>query len=879
MKIHAVHDASRTPLRIWRALLHHHGHRRIYGMILLLISLFIAYGSGLLWVKKEKVIFLSLENREDFGAFILSGWHHLMQDKKASDRLPNRSQSSSATWAWSVQKRVSQEAPKKQTILLTQAEKNWQGRILSDYTSQEDQKEMKPSWFHAIVQSESQPLFKQGTFVLRSLNTPWQWQQPLIERWFISHGYAMPETNLFAVQSEQDIQIWRQTETQAVWLTRFLREQSVVAGEKSPLIGLKQVLSDQNRVAWDLTVISTATDAFTLPASLLKRWRAFIKGEVSAATLFEPQSLAYLYALAELIAHDYQAQGIVHKLYQTIALERLLFTFENSENQRLKVVGILNQPLTSSPVDGLRAFAYQGSPNKRVEDQLSDYLFADADFLSHYVQSLQKLAKTEDVFKTQEQILAWLEQTLSSEIRYQNASEPLNFIHSALQTLTERFRRNQHYVTRLLSPSKSLRGYLSVGHQSTIDLTVINTHRLPVEILGVRDSDGTVIDLERSQMLAGFQFPAGGEQNRKTFKRFKSQLKFSSSSDTALQVRYRFPGLAQQHQDLAVSWPWMPEKASLKDPVSYDDRSVMQLPSPFQVDQQKKQITIPAGLWPIRDWVVIPPGYHVVFAPGSQIDLQNKSAIISYSPIRAVGTQEKPIRLFSSDRTGQGLVLFSTSEISYLTHVHVSHLSYPKKDNWHLTGAVTFHEAPVEIRHSRFSHNRSEDALNIVRSSFLLTESQFSHILSDALDVDFGQGTVSKSRFHTVKNDGVDFSGSQVTLKQLAFDDIGDKAVSLGEASQAQAVGLKIDHARIGMAVKDSSRAKVTQLDIKNSQIAVAAFRKKSEFTGGHLTIEKMSLQQVEHPYFLEPGSHLMMQGEIQKPNQRNAREKLYPHL
>jgi len=84
---------------------------------------------------------------------------------------------------------------------------------------------------------------------------------------------------------------------------------------------------------------------------------------------------------------------------------------------------------------------------------------------------------------------------------------------------------------------------------------------------------------------------------------------------------------------------------------------------------------------------------------------------------------------------------------------------------WTLTGAVNFYESDVEITNTTFYRNQCEDALNIIRSDFILKNSIFDYIYSDAFDSDFSTGKVIDTKFTNTGNDAIDFSGSQILIQ------------------------------------------------------------------------------------------------------------------
>ncbi|SVD58828.1 uncharacterized protein METZ01_LOCUS411682, partial [marine metagenome] len=209
----------------------------------------------------------------------------------------------------------------------------------------------------------------------------------------------------------------------------------------------------------------------------------------------------------------------------------------------------------------------------------------------------------------------------------------------------------------------------------------------------------------------------------------------------------------------------------------------------LDIDLNNHLIIIKKGKWKLKQDLLIPRGFKVIFNSGVILDLINSSKILSYSPLEAMGTEELPIVITSSDGTGQGISVINAHEPSKFTHVIFKNLSSSSNGSWELTGSLNFYESPVEFYKCAFLDNKKgDDLLNIIRSKFVIGSSLFKRTFADALDVDFSSGEIVNTSFVRCgtlgKNgDGVDVSGSSIRVKSLIFDNIADKALSVGENS------------------------------------------------------------------------------------------------
>ena len=163
----------------------------------------------------------------------------------------------------------------------------------------------------------------------------------------------------------------------------------------------------------------------------------------------------------------------------------------------------------------------------------------------------------------------------------------------------------------------------------------------------------------------------------------------------------------------------------------------------------------------------------------------------------------------------------------------------------------------------KFLNNYSEDHLNIIRSKFSIRSSVFKNSLSDALDVDFGEGTISDSSFESCGNDCLDFSGSRSEIYNTIIDGAGDKGISVGEKSLVKITDSSISHAVVALASKDMSKALAEKLRILDSKIGYAAYQKKQEFGGAQINATKTVMTNVKDKHVGDKKSSIFENNKV----------------
>jgi len=264
----------------------------------------------------------------------------------------------------------------------------------------------------------------------------------------------------------------------------------------------------------------------------------------------------------------------------------------------------------------------------------------------------------------------------------------------------------------------------------------------------------------------------------------------------------------------------------------------------------------------IEDNIVIPAGYKVIFEAGTTLNFLNSSTFISFSPIEMNGKSDEQIFIKSEDGSAQGFSVFQAKNKSFLENVVFENLNTLDFKSWTLTGAVNFYESEVEMNQCHFISNNCEDALNIIRSDFLLNNCTFENIFADAFDSDFCKGTIENSSFTEIGNDAIDFSGSVVIIKNCKILSCGDKGISGGENSKLTVANCKLENTNIGIASKDLSNVNLDSIEISNSKYGLVAFRKKPEFGAAFLNVNNLKYSNITHNYLIEKGSKLILEND-----------------
>ncbi|MDA3820947.1 MAG: CotH kinase family protein, partial [Candidatus Delongbacteria bacterium] len=317
---------------------------------------------------------------------------------------------------------------------------------------------------------------------------------------------------------------------------------------------------------------------------------------------------------------------------------------------------------------------------------------------------------------------------------------------------------------------------------------------------------------------------------------------------------------------------------NLPEPGKYNPKT--ELNHRYQIDKSylnaNNQYVIESGNHDFLEPVIIPCHAELIIEAGTTISFSDEAGLISYSPVNICGTPNNKVNIIAEDTVSGYFVVLGAEEKSVVKHCNFKNQNTLSYNGWILTGAVTFYESDVEIKHSGFFNNHSEDALNIIRSDFVVSDCLFYETFSDAFDSDFCTGSLTSSHFENTGNDAIDFSGSQIDISNCKMMNIGDKAVSGGEASTLKLNDLDIDNAVTGISSKDLSVVTGNNIKINNVTYGVLLLEKKPDYGPANLTITNSSIKNAIHRHLVEQGSVFVFNGRKIKGNKRNLKAVFY---
>jgi hypothetical protein len=534
--------------------------------------------------------------------------------------------------------------------------------------------------------------------------------------------------------------------------------------------------------------------------------------------------------------------GTTARKYPLIAAE-LGITKENNwtyETDRDWFYGLFNDPVASDPL-----------------------------FIEEYVSALGRLSEhdyLESFFSAARSALNRNLAIINSESNFHDnifSFGPLPFVYKENE-----YYEIAKYIRGLLVPEVD--AFVVARSPNEITLEVTNKHRaLPIQILGAGCS-GVNFRPTKTHFLRS-RISSTEVTSAEIVTLMNSNSNSSTESEQCLSLYVKMPGIDTTHTIVVRPWRQTNSESLSQDTMRKTKPYLS--PEIFRIGGGNELVVSP-GRHIFQESVVLDGIASLQIDAGTTLVLKNNASLIVKAPVLIRGSAREPVNIIGEN--GGGIAVIDAGGLSVMEHVVFDRLSNPKEEGWSLSGAVTFYESPVNADHVTFSNNDSEDAFNGVRSDIRITNSRFSDVKRDAIDIDHGNLIARNLFFTDVGNDAIDVSGTKATIDSISIKNVGDKALSIGEKSSLNARNIRISGANIGVASKDGSFAELDKLSIEAAEIGYAVFQKKSEHGPGRIESRDAEHANVNRISIVEMGSTLVVNTIPQTDKVVDVRELLY---
>ncbi len=260
--------------------------------------------------------------------------------------------------------------------------------------------------------------------------------------------------------------------------------------------------------------------------------------------------------------------------------------------------------------------------------------------------------------------------------------------------------------------------------------------------------------------------------------------------------------------------------------------------------------------------LLVPPGRRLVVSAGTEFVLENGAGIVSQSPVEFIGTSDRPIRIVSESRTGQGLLVLQAGGQSIFQYVIFENLNARSRHGQRTEAAVAFYETEVQMKNCQFLNAQSKDALGFVRSEYELSDCRFENAAADGLDADFSAGNLSGLTFKKIGKDALEISGGTASIGEVQVAEAFGTGLNVTHHAIVSTKKIEVTDSEQGIVATDLAELTVDNLNLKNVKQGILAYQKLPEFGGSQIEVKKLEAENVGMLSQLEEGSAIKIEGE-----------------
>ncbi len=587
-----------------------------------------------------------------------------------------------------------------------------------------------------------------------------------------------------------------------------------------------------------------------------RMWQDVLAGKMELGKFIDLEKVAQAFAITDLINNR-------HALYRF----NLRFYFNPVTGLAEPILREWGSMHKNDPDEWSIILQHPRKPGtqraKLDRDKILKMFYYDIDFKRFYLREANVISQPEFLDKFLAKNKEKLKQLVSKVyIDWPFYKLPTHFLYE-----------NQKFIREAISPDPNhIIAYFKKQRDSKLNIQIRNAKDLPVEIQYLSWRDSIYFYPDQSIVLDGEHTIS--KTNIQTYPfNIPPDIVWADSLVDELQITYNLLGLNDRETILVFPWSQENWLAHSWNPMPRDGNHTF-----FEfVVKTGDVITIPKGRWTLAKDLVIPPEHQLIVEAGAEIDLIKQAKIISYSPVYLMGTEQESVRVYSSDQTGEGLLIIKAKDRSSVEYTSFGNLSCPTEEGWRLSGAIVFYESPVDIVATTFANNRmGDDYLNIVRSDFTIDHTLFKNVRADAFDCDFCTGSVTNTTFVDIGNDAIDVSGADIYVSHVFMNRIGNNGLSAGEGSSMTTNWVEVTNSEIGLTSKDRSKLIVSDCKLTNTRVGITIFEKRSEYGAAYVQADRLKITGAELPYLVEAKSSFLLEGEPFNPNYDNVEEILY---
>lgn len=564
----------------------------------------------------------------------------------------------------------------------------------------------------------------------------------------------------------------------------------------------------------------------------MQRLEAFRRGEMTTSQVFDVKKLASFHAIIDVVGGHHSLDWSDVKY------------FYNSQTQLLEPVAYESFSIRETKsLSGSYRFT-----GERQNSDLHDAIFNDPDFYTAYIQVLERIASKnwmDDFLESIDPLLNSHLKVLYKEFPYKNYS-------------SKDYYKNIKNINQILSSPISFHAHFDKIKKDSLYLNMAGIDALPLQI------DSLTVDSITLKLAKPVFIPAKKEKQKLVYREyvFSFPYQVEKNIEPKIKLHYHIPGSSTIRVQKVFNYPAYNFSQA-------DDAYLQQVPNVNEfkflvIDEQEKMIHTLPGKHALEKDLIIPAGYVWKITENVKLDLLNNSKIISHSPLQWKGTEESPIKISSSDHSGQGLIVLNAKGPSEFSYVIFNGLRHPEQGNFEHKAVLNSYRSHILMQHCEFSEIKGT-AIQIANANLRASDLIITEVSKDALKAYFSNLDLNNVTLSKISDDGLVLNASFATANGLDIKKCGGKGMWIKEHAAINVFKATISSCEEGVVAQDAADVIIGSLNLSDCLLGIKVSKKGDVFGPAHVLIRNLTTKKVQTLEEVEKKSSL----RIEKKNEK----------
>lgn len=389
----------------------------------------------------------------------------------------------------------------------------------------------------------------------------------------------------------------------------------------------------------------------------------------------------------------------------------------------------------------------------------------------------------------------------------------------------------------------SLKAYRVEDSKQSIALH--SFHYFPLEIIGFGNETEITNKLDTAIVLESYN------------KNVPVRTYLHKQSTDIDYIYYRTLGLNQLHKTKLLN-----SNLSIDNPKPLGGNLDRFLSLPY-VQNLADEIIVSAGHHKLAFPVVIPEGRILKISAGTTIEFINNSSLISYSPIKALGSKQHPVVFYSESQNHAGLFISKTKDLSQFMNCRFVGLSNFKSNRITTKAGINIHRSKVVMDNCHFINLKSQICLAINYGEVELINSKFDKISGTAIKSKYSNLKLDRIELLSAGRNAVSIESGALQVTSSVFRNVLNRVFNFSNGAEVYAWDVNVFDSFHSIHISDESKAKFIKFWNENVKRGIEV--RSNDEGPTILDLDQFNYKNIDQLYLIEQGISISVNGKTER--------------